>query len=75
MLISIKYADNHFTSAVSGTERLVLFSTWFLLDLLGVVMLSTFEYEQRLLSQLRKCNTFPAFDSTDPRYVVVDTHP
>jgi len=30
---------------VGGTERLVLFPTWLLLDLLGVVMLSTFGYE------------------------------
>jgi len=36
--------------AVGSTERLVLFPTLLLLDLLGVVMLSTFGYEQcRLL--------------------------
>jgi len=31
---------------VDATERLVLFPTWLLLDLLGVVMLSTLGYEQ-----------------------------
>jgi len=31
---------------VGASERLVLFPTWLLLDLLGVVMLSTFGYEQ-----------------------------
>jgi len=31
---------------VGATERLVLFPTWLLLDLLGVVTLSTFGYEQ-----------------------------
>jgi len=31
---------------VSANERLVLFPTWLLLDLLGVVMLSIFGYEQ-----------------------------
>jgi len=31
---------------VSATERLVLFPTWLLLALLGVVMLSTFGCEQ-----------------------------
>jgi len=43
---------------VGATERLVLFPTWLLLDLLGVVMLSTFGYEQ-----LRFGND--AFTSTD----------
>jgi len=32
---------------VAATERLVLFPTWLLRDLLGVVMLSTFGYEHK----------------------------
>jgi len=34
-----------FSYAVGATERLVLFPTWLLHDLLGVVMLSTFGYK------------------------------
>jgi len=37
---------------VGATVRLVLFPTWLLLDLLGVVMLSTFGYEQIIKSAI-----------------------
>jgi len=39
---------------MGATERLVLFPTWLLLDLLSVVMLSTFGYEQEVFRQLRR---------------------
>jgi len=37
---------------VGATERLVLFPTWLLLNLLGVVMLSTFGYEHSGFQQI-----------------------
>jgi len=45
-----------FSYAVGATERLVLFPTWLLLDLLGVVMLSTFGYEQPSIFLLTSFN-------------------
>jgi len=45
---------------VGATERLVLFPTWLLLDLLGVVMLSTFGYEHFVLQVIVCAHTYCA---------------
>jgi len=53
-------ADQQFSYAVGATERLVLFPTWLLLDLLGVVMLSTFGYEHFVLQVIVCAHTYCA---------------
>jgi len=57
---------------VGATERLVLFPTWLLLDLLGVVVLNIFGYEQVFF--IKVDDNCPPL-GTNTRYTVKDTAP